>query len=73
MSQSRLFNVANMSFNAIREKRILAKISEYRFFNNMKQNYIMERVFKQIHRKRFTHLKTLIKGNNYVCHKIMHT
>ena len=26
MSESRIFNVANMSFNAIRENKILAKI-----------------------------------------------
>ena len=29
MPKSRIFNVANMSFNAIRENKILAKISEF--------------------------------------------
>ena len=32
----------------------------------------MEHVFKQMYHKHFAHLKMVIKGNNSVCHKIMH-
>ena len=33
MHLSRIFNVENMSFNAIRENKILAKISEFTVYN----------------------------------------
>ena len=43
MHKSRFFNVANMSFNAIRENKILAKISEftaYLILRNPQHKYI---------------------------------
>ena len=40
MPKSRIFNVANMSFNAIREIKILTKISEFTVVREAKKlNY----------------------------------
>ena len=37
MSKSRIFTMENMSFNAIRENIILAKISEFTVYQHMEQ------------------------------------
>ena len=42
MPQSRIPNVANMPFNAIRENKILAKISEYPVLKTLKHHWFLQ-------------------------------
>ena len=38
MSKSRILNVANMSFNAFRENKVIAKISKFTVYTHYHQN-----------------------------------
>ena len=53
MPKSQIFNIANMSFNAIRENKMLAKISEFTV------PFIKKKPFSLIEQSYHTHLNLI--------------
>ena len=61
MSKSRIFNIANMSFNTIRENKILAKISEFTVHPRKSLTFVNTNKQCQIHVLTKSHLLTILK------------